>query len=168
MSGRASGPGERAAPCAARLRERGLLPLRPSAPSPRARPPLPGEEGEWSHRRHHRCRPPRSPAEGREGSAPRQDPPLGLPPPPPPLPFPSYLLSPLSLNFLRVFRTLAHDRAYWVRGPGGPYPDLYLPLTFSFSNSRPRLPSPGPPGPIILLHSRALSIAALSPAPMGE
>lgn len=83
-------------------------------------------------------------------------------------PFPSYLLSPLSLNFLRVFRTLAHDRAYWVRGPGGPYPDLYLPLTFSFSNSRPRLPSPGPPGPIILLHSRALSIAALSPAPMGE
>lgn len=29
---------------------------------------------------------PRSPAEGREGSAPRQDPPLGLPPPPPPLP----------------------------------------------------------------------------------
>lgn len=30
--------------------------------------------------------PPRSPAEGREGSAPRQDPPLGLPPPPPPLP----------------------------------------------------------------------------------
>lgn len=86
VSGRASGPGERAAPCAARLRERGLLPLRPSAPSPRARPPLPGEEGEWSHRRHHRCRPPRSPAEGREGSAPRQDPPLGLPPPPPPLP----------------------------------------------------------------------------------
>lgn len=86
VSGRASGPGERAAPCAARLRERGLLPLRPSAPSPRAWPPLPGEEGEWSHRRHHRCRPPRSPAEGREGSAPRQDPPLGLPPPPPPLP----------------------------------------------------------------------------------
>lgn len=78
------------------------------------------------------------------------------------------VLTPRSLNFLRVFRTLAHDRAYWVRGPGGPYPDLYLPLTFSFSNSRPRLPSPGPPGPIILLHSRALSIAALSPAPMGE
>lgn len=82
-------------------------------------------------------------------------------------PFPSYL-SPLSLNFLRVFRTLAHDRAYWVRGPRGPDPDLYLPLTFSFSNPRPRLPSPGPLGPNVLLHSPALPIAALSPAPMGE
>lgn len=62
----AGGPGQRAAPCAAPLRKRGLLPLRPFAPSPPARPPLPGEEGEWSHRRRHRCRHGARPRGGRD------------------------------------------------------------------------------------------------------
>lgn len=49
-----------------------------------------------------------------------------------------------------------------------PHSDLFLPPTFSFSNLRPRLPSPGPPGPTVSLHSPALPVAAQSQPQWGS
>ncbi|XP_036023071.1 basic proline-rich protein-like [Onychomys torridus] len=85
-TGGRAGRATRAGRLAARRRERGLLPRRPCAPSPPGPAAAPGGGGGMEPPPPPPPLPPRSPAEGREGSAPRQDPPLGLPPPPPPLP----------------------------------------------------------------------------------